>query len=80
MKPIHDRMPVIYDTIMGRHWLAWRFGNRAMELNVVLQPLSSERMEAHEVSPLVNSPENDSAACIQPVSFDQSTKPQLPLL
>jgi putative SOS response-associated peptidase YedK len=33
-------------------------------------------MEAHEVSTLVNSPENDTAECIQPVS----PGPQLTLL
>jgi hypothetical protein len=37
-------------------------------------------MEAHEVSTLVNSPENDSAECIQPVSRGQPVKSQLPLL
>ncbi len=37
-------------------------------------------MEAHVVSTLVNSPENDTAACIQPVSSSQLIKPQLPLL
>jgi putative SOS response-associated peptidase YedK len=39
MKPIHDRMPGIYDDIMARHWLTSRFGNRPMELNLALQPL-----------------------------------------
>jgi putative SOS response-associated peptidase YedK len=54
-------MPVIYDAAMSRQWLEGPFGNRAMDLDLVLQPLPSERMQAHEVSPLVNSPENDSA-------------------
>jgi hypothetical protein len=39
----------------------------------VLQPLRSE-LEAHEVSTMVNSPENDTAACIQPVSPSQAIK------
>ena len=73
-------MPVIYDAPMGRQWLEGPFGGRAMELDLVLQPLASERMEAHEVSTLVNSPENDTAACIQTVSASQFNKPQLPLL
>jgi putative SOS response-associated peptidase YedK len=51
-----------------------------MALDLVLQPLSSERMEAHEVSTLVNAPENDSTACILPVSPSQPSKAQLPLL
>jgi hypothetical protein len=33
-----------------------------MALDLVLQPLPSERMEAHEVSTLVNLPENDTPA------------------
>jgi hypothetical protein len=37
-------------------------------------------MAAHEVSTLVNSPENDSAACIEAVSSKQTNKQQLPLL
>jgi hypothetical protein len=37
-------------------------------------------MEAWDVSPLVNAPENDTAACIQPVASSQPTKRQLPLL
>jgi hypothetical protein len=37
-------------------------------------------MEAHEVSTLVNSPETDTAACIQPISPGQRLKEQLPLL
>jgi putative SOS response-associated peptidase YedK len=73
-------MPVIYDATMGRQWLRGAFGVSARDFSFVLLPLPSERMEAHEVSTLVNSPENDSMACIQPVSFNQSTKPQLPLL
>jgi ABC-type uncharacterized transport system substrate-binding protein len=37
-------------------------------------------LEAHEVSTLVNSPENDTAACLQPGSLSQTVKRQLPLL
>jgi putative SOS response-associated peptidase YedK len=80
VRRIHDRMPVIYDAAMGRQWLEGPFGRRAMALDLVLQPLRSELMEAHEVSTLVNSPENDSAACIQLVSPTEPAKPQLPLL
>jgi putative SOS response-associated peptidase YedK len=52
VRRIHDRMPVIYDAAMGRQWLDGPFGNRAMELDLLLQPLPSERIEAHEVSTL----------------------------
>jgi len=80
LRPIHNRMPVIYDKEMGRQWLEESFGDQPMILAAVLQPLPSEVMEAYEVSTLVNSPDNDTAACIQPVSPSQPVKPQLPLL
>jgi len=65
---------------MGRQWLEESFGDQPMILAAVLQPLPSDLMEAHEVSALVNSPENDTAECIQPVSPSQPGKLQLPLL
>jgi putative SOS response-associated peptidase YedK len=65
-------MPVIYDKEMGRQWLE--------EGAAVLRPWPSELMEAHDVSTLVNSPENDTAECIQAVSPGQRSRPQLPLL
>jgi putative SOS response-associated peptidase YedK len=42
-----------------------------MTLSAMLQPLPSELLEADDVSTLVNSPENDTAECIQPVSPNQ---------
>jgi putative SOS response-associated peptidase YedK len=80
VRRIHDRMPVIYDAAMGRQWLDGPFGARRMALDLVLQPLPSELVAAHEVSTLVNSPENDTAACVQAVSPGQRVKSQLPLL
>src|SRR5215510_11928322 len=78
LKPIHDRMPVIYDAGMGRQCLdPERDFSSSMILAAVLQPFPSKQMEAHDVSTLVNSPENDSAACIQAVSFGQREKSQL---
>jgi len=44
---------------------------RSMTLSAMLQPLPSELLEADDVSTLVNSPENDTAECIQPVSPNQ---------
>jgi putative SOS response-associated peptidase YedK len=61
-------------------WLEGPFGARKLALELVLQPLPSGRMEAHEVSTLVNSPENDTVACIQSVLPSQPVKRQLPLL
>jgi putative SOS response-associated peptidase YedK len=76
----HTRMPVIYDREMGKQWLEYSFGNRAMTPAAVLRPWPSESMEAYEVSTLVNSPDNDRAECIEPVSPSQRSRPQLPLL
>jgi hypothetical protein len=61
----HNQCPVIYDREMGRQRLEGSFGGSPMILVAILQPLPSELMEVHEVSKLVNSPENDSAACVQ---------------
>jgi putative SOS response-associated peptidase YedK len=80
VRRIHNRMPVIYDREMGQQWLDGPFGGSPKILLAVLQPLPSELMEAHDVSTLVNSPENNSAECIQPVSPGQPVKSQLPLL
>jgi putative SOS response-associated peptidase YedK len=80
VRRIHNRMPVIYDRAMGRQWLEHQFGGSAMALDAALRPWPSEYMEAWDVSPLVNAPENDTAACIQPVASSQPTKRQLPLL
>jgi putative SOS response-associated peptidase YedK len=65
---------------MGRQWLEGPFGARAMALDLVYNRFPRSEMEAHEVSTLVNSPDNDSVKCIQPVSPSQAIKSQLPLL
>ena len=80
LRPIKNRMPVIYARDMGKQWLEHSFGDRSMTLSAMMQPLPSELLEADDVSTLVNSPENDTPECIQPVSPHQLPKPQLPLL
>jgi putative SOS response-associated peptidase YedK len=77
VRRIHDRMPVIYDTAMGRQWLEGPFDGRAMALDLVLQPRPSELMEADEVSTLANSPENNTEACIQPMKVSEAAKLRL---
>jgi putative SOS response-associated peptidase YedK len=59
---IHNRMPVIYDEAMGRQWLEHSFGFSFMTLAAVMRPWPSEYMEAHDISTLVNSPDNNSMA------------------
>ena len=79
LSPIHNRMPVIYDRIMGRHWLNQTVRD-PLGLSLIMQPLSSEKLEAYEVSTLVNSPDNDSPECVRRDSSSQPRKPQLPLV
>jgi putative SOS response-associated peptidase YedK len=63
---IHNRMPVILPREAESVWL-----DRSLEDSQVLVPLlapyAAEAMEASAVSPLVNSPRNDTAKCIEPV-------------
>lgn len=69
--PIHNRMPVIFDALQAKQWLNPRLSTRPADIAAVLAPFPSEQMEAHDVSPLVNKPEYDSAECIQHVSDPQ---------
>jgi putative SOS response-associated peptidase YedK len=39
LRPIHNRMPVIYDREMGAQWLDQSFDDRAITLAAVLQPV-----------------------------------------
>ena len=78
VRRIHNRMPVIYDVPMGRQWLEHSY-DREMTLAAVMRPWPSEFMEGWDVSPLVNSPENDSPECVQPLSSGMRNT-QLPLV
>lgn len=69
VSPVHNRMPV-----MLREPQAWLENGNLKELQSLLVPYSEELMETFTVDPIVNSPENDTAACIAPY-----TPPQLPL-
>jgi len=79
MRPIHNRMPVILRREDEEQWLDV---SRALfeKARSVLKPYSAELMDAHDVSTLVNKPENDSSECIQPDSGGEIFTPQLPLL
>ena len=73
---IHNRMPVIYDRIMGRHWLNETVRD-PLGLSLMMQPVASERLEADEVSSLVNSLDNDSPECVRRVSLKPKQQPPL---
>ena len=79
LRPIHNRMPVIFDTDTGKHWLKQSLES-ADRLKAVLRPWPAELMEAQDVSNLVNSPDNDSPDCVKPLPADYAQPGQLPLL
>lgn len=63
---IHDRMPVILPRASHAAWI--EEGERDPgELGALLRPYPPDAMEAYPVSTLVNSPRNDSPACIEPL-------------
>ena len=71
---------MIYDAAMGRQWLDPKFTFSSPKMLLPISQLwPADLIEAHEVSTLVNAPDNDSAACIQPLT-NQSSKSQLSLL
>nr|WP_263327479.1 SOS response-associated peptidase [Neobacillus sp. Marseille-Q6967] len=66
VKDIHDRMPVILRPEDEQYWLN-PYINEPNQLNRFLKPLDENLMEAYEVSPLVNSPKNNSIELIQKI-------------
>jgi putative SOS response-associated peptidase YedK len=79
MCPIHNRMPVILRREDEEQWLDVS-GARFEKARSVLKPYPTEQMDAHDVSTLVNKPDNDTADCIQPLSGEETPAPQLSLL
>jgi putative SOS response-associated peptidase YedK len=66
MEPIHNRMPVILLREAESLWLDQTIeGPEA--LTQLLAPYPDKAMAAYAVSPLVNSPKNDTPACITPL-------------
>jgi putative SOS response-associated peptidase YedK len=66
VESIHTRMPVILSREQESLWLDRTVEDPAV-LTAVLVPYPAEAMDAYAVSPLVNSPTNDTPACIVPV-------------
>jgi putative SOS response-associated peptidase YedK len=62
---IHNRMPVILPREAYERWLEPGEQDPA-QLQPLIRPYPEEAMLAYPVSTLVNHPENDVAACIQP--------------
>jgi putative SOS response-associated peptidase YedK len=65
LAPYHDRMPVILKPEDYDLWLDAE-ERREDVLLPLLRPYPREEMAAYAVSPLVNSPSNDSPRCIEP--------------
>jgi len=63
VKDIHDRMPVILPQAHYEPWLTVP-PPQADGLLEMLAPFDANLMRKHEVSPLVNRPENDSPECV----------------
>ncbi len=66
LKPVHDRMPVILTREREGQWLDPELKD-SQKLRELLQPYASEEMDSYYVSPMVNSPRNDRAQCIDPI-------------
>ena len=66
MADIHNRMPVILQSEAEKVWLDPDVQDAGL-LASLLAPYPTDRMSAYRVSPLVNSPKNDSPECILPV-------------
>lgn len=65
LKKIHNRMPVILHKSDYGTWLS-RKEMRREKLDPLLKAYPDANIEFHPVSNIVNSPANDSPACIQP--------------
>lgn len=67
MAPVHDRMPVILHPKDYADWLNPRLETEPRRLHALIAQYPGERMAKHAVDRLVNSPKNDSPACVQAV-------------
>lgn len=65
LAPYHDRMPVILSPEDYDRWLDSEVRGTEMLLPL-LRPYSRAEMTTYAVSPVVNSPSNDSPRCIEP--------------
>ncbi len=66
MEPLHDRMPVILDPQNYKLWLNPDY-DHAPTLQAMLQPYPAATMACYPVSSVVNKPQNDIPACLEPL-------------
>jgi putative SOS response-associated peptidase YedK len=70
LRPIHNRMPVILQPEDEEQWLdASRTPFTKAQL--LLKPYPEKLMDAHDVSPIVNSAKYDGLECIRPIADDE---------
>ena len=66
MAPIHNRMPAI---IAPGNYDKWMFAEVGKDvLTSLLQPFSTDQMDAYPVSQAVNNPKNNTPECIAPLN------------
>jgi putative SOS response-associated peptidase YedK len=70
VRPVHNRMPVILRPEDEEQWLDVSRTSFA-KAKSLLKPYPDELMDAHDVSPVVNSGKYDGPECVQPVSYDE---------
>lgn len=76
MAPIHERMPVILNHGDNAIWLNPKLTDVAV-LQEFCRPCSADTLSAYPVSPMVNSPKNDSINCIAPIRILGTAKGQI---
>jgi len=79
VQPVHNRMPVILRPEDEEQWLDV-YRTTFAKAQSLLKPLPAELMDAHDVSPIVNSAKYGGPECIRPVSDDELPRGQLSLL
>jgi putative SOS response-associated peptidase YedK len=72
MSDIHNRMPVILDNASLDDWLSPEIHERK-ELQQLMRPCPDECLSAVEVSPLVNSPKNNTPEVLEPAATTAAT-------
>ena len=68
---LHDRMPVILPEDSYDRWLDPKRDDQ-VELAAMLVPFPGSELTLFEVSPMVNSPRNDSPECIAPIETQRT--------
>ncbi len=66
LRDIHNRMPVVLQEEQESQWLAPDVSDIS-SLEKILQSTDTNLFEAYRVSTVVNSPKNDTPACVEPV-------------